>query len=575
MRFPDPEDSMFREKYLMKEVLRKYPGFDLGIDTNEVAIQAYMAQEAINKTTNDRVGKARPDDSGVCEVIRLAGRKCVSILGPFKWSEFVDGVRHGPGSTATRSMENSDLWSKLSEPPNASPDAYGLVQAVYSMTPGWAYSSVKSGVVQNPALVPFEELLVVPKNAKTGRVIKRQPSGNVALQLSIGTMLRRRLWRHGVDLNDQSRNQRLAKQGSIDGHLATIDLSAASDSLTSSLVWELIGNHPGDTGFKRQDMDPLWFRVMEALRVSTCRVNNKDASRKCKLLENEQWSAMGNGYTFELESMIFFALAHSACVYLGLPTEHISVYGDDIIVPSEAVDLLVKVFDWVGFRVNKDKSFWGETPFRESCGEHYRSGANVTPFYLDYVPQDDVGLVVLANNIKKWAALDYGYDARVKDAYDYVLSRLSAKGKATAIPPNWHLPEEDLGRGLVKDFDEARPSPVFQGMVMIKGRQYGGYPLGYRLKTVLRIARKPLSGGEPGLTLGLYQSQVVKFTPPPVKVVRRVPAGFMPVDRRPVIEIDLFKAPKLREPEYGTVKQSLTYRQGVTPEWPSHGPWVG
>ena len=86
---------------------------------------------------------------------------------------------------------------------------------------------------------------------------------------------------------------------------------------------------------------------------------------------------MGNGFTFPLESLIFFALAHSVCK----PGETVSVYGDDIIVPTHRYEALVQLLTATGFLVNTDKSF-STGPFRESCGHDYLSGINIRPCYI-------------------------------------------------------------------------------------------------------------------------------------------------------------------------------------------------
>jgi hypothetical protein len=90
---------------------------------------------------------------------------------------------------------------------------------------------------------------------------------------------------------------------------------------------------------------------------------------------------MGNGYTFALETLIFYSLAWSTCVALGLPTSDVSSYGDDIIVPTGAYNALIGVLKCLGFVPNREKSF-GDGPFRESCGKDYFRGIDVRPVYI-------------------------------------------------------------------------------------------------------------------------------------------------------------------------------------------------
>jgi hypothetical protein len=57
-------------------------------------------------------------------------------------------------------------------------------------------------------------------------------------------------------------------------------------------------------------------------------------------------------------------------------------YGDDLICDSRTTGLTVRVLESLGFVVNKEKSFRGNVPFRESCGEFHYNGSSVTPFML-------------------------------------------------------------------------------------------------------------------------------------------------------------------------------------------------
>jgi len=88
---------------------------------------------------------------------------------------------------------------------------------------------------------------------------------------------------------------------------------------------------------------------------------------------------MGNGFTFELESLIFYALTVATCRIEGIRPD-VTVYGDDIICPPSAVALLTSVFAFCGLTINKSKSYT-EGPFRESCGTDYFKGVNVRPYY--------------------------------------------------------------------------------------------------------------------------------------------------------------------------------------------------
>lgn len=200
----------------------------------------------------------------------------------------------------------------------------------------------------------------VPKNAKTYRSICKGGSVNVMVQLAYGDEMTERLAAFGLDLSDQSKNQKLALEGSLTGQLATLDLSSASDTISIELVYHLL---PVD-----------W-----ALALASCR--SAKAVLEGKTITLEKFASMGNGYTFPLESLIFWALSSAASETVQSPNYGFaSVYGDDIIVDTLAVPAVKHVLEVCGFTINVKKSYW-TGPFRESCGADYYKGIDIRPVY--------------------------------------------------------------------------------------------------------------------------------------------------------------------------------------------------
>lgn len=208
----------------------------------------------------------------------------------------------------------------------------------------------------------------VPKTALTDRFICIEPAVNVYLQLGLGHLLRRGLNRIGIDLKTQEKNRMFALQGSEDAKWATIDLSSASDTVARRLVQLLFSGHP--------KLD-VWFRVMESLRSP---FTNYGSKKKDKWLLNHKFSSMGNGFTFELETLIFWALSSSAAEIAG--GEVATVYGDDIIVSHSAYDSVVEALSHCGFSVNSKKSY-NTGYFRESCGMNAWNGYEVASYRLE------------------------------------------------------------------------------------------------------------------------------------------------------------------------------------------------
>lgn len=222
----------------------------------------------------------------------------------------------------------------------------------------WAFSG--SGVIPSgpycllPSafkIVEGNKLITVPKDASTDRVICVEPTFNLFLQKGVGSYIRARLKASGIDLDDQSRNQQLARLARSLGY-ATLDLSSASDTVCCELVKLLL---PFD-----------WWVYLDRLRCRKTRLPDGSWHR------NEKWSSMGNGYTFELESLIFWSLCPSGSLS--------SVYGDDIICNQSSAPEYITVLEGLGFTLNKAKSYVsGE--FFESCGKHFFAGQDVTPCF--------------------------------------------------------------------------------------------------------------------------------------------------------------------------------------------------
>jgi hypothetical protein len=90
------------------------------------------------------------------------------------------------------------------------------------------------------------------------------------------------------------------------------------------------------------------------------------------------------------------------------------IYGDDIIVASKDATNVCDLLESVSLAVNRQKSFAGPTPFRESCGKEYWDGSDTTPIYCRYNPTDDdtatASLCSFANNLSQSRGITAGYD---------------------------------------------------------------------------------------------------------------------------------------------------------------------
>jgi len=338
----------------------KREDLDIGVNTKDVAWKTFIQTELKCTETNEIFRKYARGGfyflPRVESVLFLAQRKIASILGDLpSLSEL--RLRFGPGATTSVKKKNASARRKLSQMFTISKSASSLLPEILAEMPGWSGFDTPARASGIPFRLASGKVSFVPKNAKTDRTIGTEPDLNQMVQLGIGAYIEERLRPRGVDIRDQTRNQRMAREGSITGALATLDLRSASGTIATLFVESLL---PFE-----------WFDFLRSIR--TREVDSPDG-----VLQLQQFSSMGNGFTFPLQTLIFYALAASCVDPLDLP--QVSVYGDDIIVPTYAVELLLEVLTACGFLINMDKSYWSG-PFRESCGKDYVSGIEVRPFY--------------------------------------------------------------------------------------------------------------------------------------------------------------------------------------------------
>jgi hypothetical protein len=334
--------------------------FTGGVGKEEVAFRAFKESEVNCRLTNERIKAARRSgvfpSNRVSAVLHGASRKISRMLGDVPSLAELK-LKFGPGATTQVMRKNASARAKLGQTPTCSQDFLGLLGEFVAEVPGWLpYEELDQpdGFTTSVGRLSF-----VPKNAKTYRSIVIEPMLNSMVQLGLDGYLKDRFERFGLNLRKQDRNRDLARKGSLTGDLATLDLSAASDNISKEAVALLL---------------PLdWFFFLSRLRTS-------QVEYRGEIITLQKFSSMGNGFTFPLESMIFFALAVSAAEIM-LSLDEVSVFGDDIIVGTDTVQLLRETLSFCGFTVNEKKSFTSGR-FRESCGGDYLRGTDIRPLYI-------------------------------------------------------------------------------------------------------------------------------------------------------------------------------------------------
>ena len=365
--------------------------------------------------------------------------------------------KHGPGAVAEKLTSNgkyqSQYWTDRLE------DVFHVGDFLY---PNYRYitgSYEDDGIdFHEPDSEIPSRVISVPKTQKTPRIIAIEPSTIQYVQQGILEVLMQKI--HSsflsgfIGTESQEPNQLLAQKGSLDGTLATLDLSEASDRVSSLLARTLMRNHS------------LSERAVFACRSQRASVPGQGVISLAK------FASMGSALCFPFEAMVFLTI-----IFLGIEREQghrfskkselidflgeVRVYGDDLIVPIEYVHTVVDLLEHFGARVGRQKSFWNGS-FRESCGKEYYEGHDVSivkvrQLFPSHRQQatELVSLVSLRNQLyfagfwKTCQWLD-GKIRRIMSHYPTVLPTSSALGRHSFLGYVSEKEDEYLHRPLVK-----------------------------------------------------------------------------------------------------------------------------
>lgn len=370
--------------YLKSEVFSKYVGLNDPLLRQVAMRKFYEAEKVCRETTPRLVGPLRSNALFPSDAIRTVdtARSIVkNILGRFDIEELPAACGWGPGATKELGRSRASLSNKWELATHVTALALPYVASYFRWSNLSRFTGDRFLVIDDS-----NRVTTVPKSYKTDRTIAIEPSWNSFLQKGLGRMMRRRLQRRGMlTALAQHENRCAAQLGSLIGTLSTIDLSMASDTVTVALC-ELL-------------LPPDWLRVVLDLRSPEGEVVGPDG--KPDHVVYEKVSSMGCGFTFELETLLFYALTQAACNKEDW--NDVRAFGDDIICPSNRAEDVINTLEVCGFSVNTHKSFTSG-PFRESCGGHYWGGEDVTPFYMKETPYLLSQVIEIGNKALVWSS---------------------------------------------------------------------------------------------------------------------------------------------------------------------------
>lgn len=375
------------------DFLRKLE-IDLGRDLRTECWEAFLSDEGTNARTNVRFrrlmdGPISPSDQPQVTLLMEIQRQVRRILGPAPKS--LDLARFGKGGT----FGDVGCYTTIPDKMSSRPTVYAQSRDFLSIwhANAWSRSLTKAYAWKSsPRTVRGNRFGTVSKTALVRRGIASEASISGYYQLAVGTEMRRSLRRRaGINLDvAQDWHRSLVREASVTQSHASIDLSSASNLNARIAVRACLA------------LCPEWLALLESLRAPCIR--GPEARGKAeKWYYLEMFSSMGNGFTFELETVLFLATCLAVSALEGhdyLPGVDIFVYGDDILVPKEIAPTVMKALGWLGHKPNDRKTFL-TGHFRESCGSDFFCGKPVRAHFQKKDPNHPSEWISLANGLRR------------------------------------------------------------------------------------------------------------------------------------------------------------------------------
>lgn len=367
-------EGCLQDKIVLNDLFRKVYLPDDQQDPDLNALREYIERENLNARLNQQIR------DGVSVETRSFYRKVREVIEGF--------IGHGP------TFPVIPAWTRGATSTEKRGSSVGRRLHQFNMSKN-LLSAIDGRLDIFPVVgVPYDgcsELFFVPKASDKSRVCVKPSTGNVPFQRGIGIQLFDRYQSAtGLDMRlVQSRHHKMARQASIDLENATFDGKDASNSI----FWEVI---------------PLcfpqgWVDAFQASREESVLISTHDLNGQAVKYEHSLQMAAPNGcgWTFEMETILFHAVAVVTCNEYDVTTSDISVCGDDVILPSSVFDAFAVNMKKVGVLTNTDKSCFGDIPFRESCGGDYLRGIPTRGHYVKVLPTSIPAWYRLVNGLRE------------------------------------------------------------------------------------------------------------------------------------------------------------------------------
>lgn len=341
------------------------------------------------------------------------GRRVMDEDGSFHFKSFIDSPRCGGalaqlvlpyilevGSEWRIRRTDVDTFARFS---SGSTSDCGSSMAKKFLALGEEYTSYSEyiGRYSYNGGAGISKVLYVPKNYSEKRTIGELDAVRAYYAQGVrGCIVNSLPKSWGIHLDDQAGSRDRADIGSRYQRYATIDSSKASDRVP----WDAF-----------RLIFPQVAEFVSPVRDQVLQLEGA-GSRVCYMV-----SCAGNPITFPCESAFFYALSEGTRRFCNhLMAEKFlkpTVYGDDVIVDDRLAEITISVMSLFNVKVNRRKSYWGNSHYREACGAEYMDGCNCSSVYFPRA---------FSNNLHKIVSLEhamYAYPSVRRYLTDLVLTK--------------------------------------------------------------------------------------------------------------------------------------------------------
>lgn len=366
------------------------------LDPDLATMKEFFKVEKWNKETNliwDDIGPKLSDYSHQSSGLLLARRwkaELQRFFQGFSWDEINPVIRTG---ARVGVKSKTPIVDQLKLPVTVTAEFLDFLHKRSKDKPFFNYVRDRDMNYENPFdigvfhpskynIVKGARSELVPKTAKVRRFVAPGATMNTAYQCGVGRWIGARYkYLYKLDIRTLAEDHKvLAMVGSVNQDIATIDLTQASNTIARRMLEYILPNN-------------VW-EILDAMTERFVRVPyTADAPIEADW-PLELFMLNGNGFCFELETVLFYTLLKTA------GCRSLSVYGDDIVVHNDDFDLAMKVLRTFRFIPNKDKSY-ANNPFRESCGGDFYKANPIRPVFVKALPTTTIELVRIANNIRE------------------------------------------------------------------------------------------------------------------------------------------------------------------------------